>query len=50
MVAIDTKLKERNPPIYLEASRIDEKILQVNPFNLKNEDSDLIVNRIKEVA
>jgi D-glucosaminate-6-phosphate ammonia-lyase len=50
MVAIDMKLKERNPPIYLEASRIDEKILQVNPFNLKKEDSHLIVNRIKEVA
>jgi L-seryl-tRNA(Ser) seleniumtransferase len=50
MIAIDAKLKERNPPIYLEASRIDEKILQVNPFNLKREDLDLIMNRIKEVV
>ncbi len=50
LIKIDTKLKERNPPIYLEGSRIDEKILQVNPFNLKGEDLDLIVSRIKEVA
>jgi D-glucosaminate-6-phosphate ammonia-lyase len=50
MIAIDAKLKERSPPIYLEASRIDEKILQANPFNLVTEDANLIVDRIREIA
>jgi D-glucosaminate-6-phosphate ammonia-lyase len=50
MVRIDAKLKERNPPIYLESSRINEKVLQIIPFNLREEDLDIIVERIKEVS
>ncbi len=50
MIQIDSKLKEKNPPIYLETSRIGERILLVNPFNLNGEDADLIVNRIKQIG
>jgi D-glucosaminate-6-phosphate ammonia-lyase len=50
MIVIDTKMKEKSPPIYLEASKIDEKILQINPFNLVTDDTKLIVDRIKEIA
>jgi len=49
MVQIDSKLKEKNPPVYLEPSRIGERVLQVNPFNLNHEDADLIVNRIVQI-
>jgi len=50
MIRIDAKMKEKNPPVYLETSGMEEKILQVNPFNLNDEDASLIVNRIKEIV
>lgn len=49
MIRIDSILKEKNPPIYLDSSRINEKILQVNPFNLRGDDADLIVKRLREI-
>jgi L-seryl-tRNA(Ser) seleniumtransferase len=50
MVNIDKSLKSGDPPIYLEDSRIDESILQVNPFNLSNEDLEVIVRRVKQFS
>jgi len=50
MINLDAKLKSKDPPIYFEDSRMDERILQVNPFNLREDDLDLIVKRIKELV
>jgi D-glucosaminate-6-phosphate ammonia-lyase len=49
MVRIDAKLKEKDPLICLETSKISENILQVNPFNLSSEDVDSICKRIAEI-
>ena len=49
MVKVDRYLRSKRPPIYLDDSRMDEMILQVNPFNLRDEDLDTIVHRVREV-
>jgi D-glucosaminate-6-phosphate ammonia-lyase len=48
MIKIDRYLRSKRPPIYLDDSRIDEMMLMVNPFNLRDEDLDVIVGRVKE--
>jgi L-seryl-tRNA(Ser) seleniumtransferase len=50
MTRIDRYLKSKDPPVYLDDSRVDDMIFQVNPFNLKEEDVHTIIGRIKEAA
>jgi len=50
MIKLDAELRENSPPIYLDTSRISEKVFQVNPFNLKIEHADLIAKRLNEIV
>jgi len=45
---LENYLRSQSPPIYLDDKRFDEMILQVNPFNLQDNELDIIVRRIKE--
>jgi len=49
MVELVRKLRVDNPPIYLDESRLDENVLGVNPFNLRDEDMRVIETRLKSV-
>lgn len=49
MVRIVEKLRGARPPVYLDESRL-EIVLQVNPFNLRQEDLSVIANRIREAV
>ena len=50
IVNVLLRLRSSNPPIYLDESRLDEMVLQVDPFNLEDNDLDIIVQRIKEIT
>ncbi len=50
MTRIDRHLKSKDPPVYLDDGRLEEMTLQVNPFNLSDEDVSIIVQRVKEAV
>ncbi|MBI3116484.1 MAG: hypothetical protein HYZ12_04010 [Thaumarchaeota archaeon] len=50
MVGIVKRLRAGKPPLYLDESRMDEMILQVNPMNLEDKDLGIIAERIREAT
>jgi L-seryl-tRNA(Ser) seleniumtransferase len=50
LLRIEMKIRSKNPPVYLSTSRVEEMVLQVNPFNLQDDDIDIIVQRIREAT
>lgn len=50
MIHVVEKLREKSPPIYLDETRLEESILEVNPYNLSEEDLGEIADRIREIT
>jgi L-seryl-tRNA(Ser) seleniumtransferase len=50
MVNIIQELRLSNPPIFMDESRVDEMVLQLNPFNLRDGDIDFIVQCLKGLS
>ena len=50
MIRIDRFMKSKDPPVYLDDHLMDEMVMQVNPFNLTNDDVPVIVERLKEAV
>jgi hypothetical protein len=49
MVERVMRLRSDDPPIYLDESRMDESLLQVNSSNLSDEDVGVIAARLKSI-
>ncbi len=50
MLRIDSFMKAKDPPVYLEDSLIEDMVFQVNPFNLTDGDIRTIVARVREAV
>lgn len=50
MARLVLRLREDDPPIYLDESRLEESILQVNPSNLSDDDVETIAARLRKIA
>jgi D-glucosaminate-6-phosphate ammonia-lyase len=50
MVERVMRLRSDDPPIYLDESRMDESLLQVNPSNLSDDDIGVIAARLESIV
>jgi hypothetical protein len=50
MIQVVRKLREKSPPIYLDETRLEESILEVNPYNLSEDDLEEIAERIRSIV
>jgi len=50
MIQVVEKLREKSPPIYLDETRLEESILEINPYNLSEEDIEEIAERIRSIS
>lgn len=50
MIHVVEKLKEKTPPIYLDETRLEESILEINPYNLVEDDLGEIAQRIRSIV
>jgi D-glucosaminate-6-phosphate ammonia-lyase len=50
MIHIIKKLREDSPPIYLDETRVEESVLEINPYNLSEDDIAEITRRIRSIA
>ena len=49
MVELVRKLRVDTPPIYLDESRLEESVLQVNPSNISDSDVGTIAERLRSL-
>lgn len=50
MIKLIQFLKSKDPPIYLDERRLDEMVLQINPFNLDEGDVQQLSDRLVEAV